>query len=376
MRVAAVFVIASLSLVAACTPTVTPTGTPSDRPMATPTGMPSSVGPSTTDTPTPTSTATTRAVTWTLQSTDGDVPDARSGHTWTADPSDAAAYLVGGRVAGTPVMDVWRYDLGADRWVARDPDGSMPAARSGHAAVWNDDLGVIVFGGELAGGTTAADLWAYDPQANAWREIPPVALHPVGRTGACAAVGPDDRIWIDGGRAADGTPMSELWVVDPLTGAWTQVDTTGSGPAARAGHACWWTPDGRFIVTGGSARDDVFGDVWALDGAEDGSVDGDLTWTRIAAETTAEPRSDAAWSRVSDRIVLVGGRDGFGSALDDVAAFDDLDATTEVFGTIGAAPAARISGALVDDPAGERSLLFGGLVGATASDELWRLQLP
>ena len=88
-----------------------------------------------------------------------------------------------------------------------------PAARFGHEAAWVEDVGLVVFAGQ-AGATFFNDLWAYDPDADAWTELPGSGDVPVSRYGTCAAVGPDGRLWISHGFTSDGVRFSDTRAYD------------------------------------------------------------------------------------------------------------------------------------------------------------------
>jgi len=65
----------------------------------------------------------------------------------------------------------WAYDPAANTWTNLHPGGDLPAARSGHAMVY-DPVGrrMILFGGGSEGGCFN-DTWAYDPVENTWTEL-------------------------------------------------------------------------------------------------------------------------------------------------------------------------------------------------------------
>jgi hypothetical protein len=325
-------------------------------------------------TPTPTPTPSEPLIglaTWTPLAPTGPGPSAREGHTWTADPSSGLAYLFGGQDDQGVLGDLWAYDLGADAWTKLSPAGPGPAARSGHAAVWVDGVGLVVFAGQSKSGAPLADLWAYDPDAGLWHQLAPSGDAPAARTGSCAAVGPDGRIWISHGSTGDGTASADTWAYDPSADAWSDETPSGSGPVARFGHRCWWTADGRFVLYAGEATGGVaLDELWAL--GKPGTPD--AAWTRIEGHPPI-PRSQPAFDGSADPIVVVGGLGTEGAYLADVVT---LDATTLAATTVGQSaegPGGRSGAALVDDPAAERHLMFGGRDASGVLDQLWQLDL-
>jgi hypothetical protein len=327
--------------------------------------------------PSPTTSATTAptdpppgVARWTAMTPSTPGPDARSGHTWTVDPSSAIAYLFGGRGSAAAMADVWGYDLTADRWLPLRPQGDGPTGRFEHGAAWVDWLGLVVFGGRTDD-RVLDDAWAYDPSRNAWRTIEVTGSAPSARAAACLALRADGQVWMYGGELADGSASAELSVYDPRASAWSR-HAAGDGPGARAGMACWWTADDRLAVHGGSMPGPpsaTLGDLSVLD--PDASTAG--SW-QSAGDF---PPRDRAGSTVTSRGGVVFGGIGAGEELlADVVVFDDR--TLEATALRGApdGPAARSGAALADDPEGERVLMYGGRGADGPLRDLWVLDLP
>ena len=308
---------------------------------------------------------------WRKVTPSGVSPSPREGQTWTVDPSSAAAYLFGGR-GSIDLNDLWVYDLTADSWTRLAPKGAVPPARADHVAAWIDGLGLVVAGGR-SGAKVLDDLWAYDPNANAWRTLATTGPRPPARGGSCAAMRLDGRLWITGGRAANGTYIGDTWSYDPGPSTWTKQTILGAGPGARDGAACWWTSDGALALYGGrSATAPALADLWTLDGAASGGA-----WS--ARDTAGLPARTRAAAGGSQAIVAVGGLGADGQPRADVTTFDpgSLAATTHgTTGADGAAPEARSGASLVDDPESERELVFGGRGPSGPSSEVWALTLP
>jgi hypothetical protein len=280
----------------------------------------------------------------------GDAPAAREDHTWTVG-SDGLAYLFGGRADATVHGDLWALDLATDTWIPLDPAGARPAPRFGHEAEWVDGVGLVVFAGQ-AGSDFFGDLWAYDPGAAAWRELPSGGDAPVPRYGTCAAVGPDGRLWVSHGFTADGTRFSDTRAYDFAAGAWADETPPDGRPVERCLHGCWWTDDGRLALyagqtTGVTALDDR----WSLDPAAGWSVlDG------------AVPPARNRYAHVRDHgeTWVFGGEGGDGSALGDLWRLGDDGSVRAADPATGIAPAPRWGAELILDTEGDRLLLFGG----------------
>ena len=99
---------------------------------------------------------------------------------------------------------------------------------------------VYIGGGEAEGGQ--GKVLEYTIQEDQWREI----KTPVQYFGMAVV---DNQLIITGGVYEEGCPTNEVWVLDSVSGTWTQPYTQqclqpGPGPpqcATRGG--CWWWGD-------------------------------------------------------------------------------------------------------------------------------------
>jgi hypothetical protein len=343
---------------------------------------PSSTPASSSARPSPGSSASAGVATvdWRRITATGASPAARSGHTWTVDPDLALAWLVGGRGTSGVLGDTWEYDLGADAWRRLEPAGPAPPARADHVAGWIDGLGLLIVGGTGADGRLLDDAWRLDPETGRWVALDVVGERPVARRGACGVVDASGGLWLSHGSEASGrTGLADTWRLDPAAGSWIHLPDVPAGPPARSDPACWWAPGDRLVIAGGRIADGTaLGDVWSL--SVPGTADG-ATWDEIATGVAIVARSDVAAARRGDRLVLVGGLGSAGVPVAEVAALDatTLEATTldaRSLGTATAGPTPRAGATLVEDPAAERLLLFGGETADGPSDELWEATLP
>lgn len=311
----------------------------------------------------------TRAVRWTMLPPPSDGPTSRGGHTWTVDPSSAVAYLFGGRGVDGLLGDLWAFDMTADAWERLAPLGPTPSSRAGHVAAWMDGVGLVVFAGRDAAGPSS-ELWAYDPGANGWRILTTTEDGPAARTDACGVIGPDGRLWVSHGEGGAGAYLDDVWVFDPAASVWAETDTAGAGPSPRAGSACWWSSaDGLMLYGGRSSTDEVLGDAWSLD-------------SRSATGWAPGPgfpppgRAFTAFATSSSAAYLLGGAGPGDVLLGELLGHDLSAGTTERLTAGSEAPDPRSDATLVDDPEGERVLLFGGRDAAGPTDALWSLSPP
>jgi len=290
-------------------------------------------------------------------------PASREDHTWTVGADGEVAYLFGGRDGTNIFDDTWAFDLSDDTWTQLAPSAAPPA-RFGHEAVWVDDIGLVVFAGQ-AGSTFFNDLWAYDPAANAWAELPAEGALPTPRYGSCAAIGPDDRLWISHGFTQDGTRFSDTRAYDFSAGTWTdETPADGARPVERCLHGCWWTDDGELALYAGQTTGvTALGDRWTFaDGA----------WSQVDGSLPPD-RNLYARARLDTATLIFGGQGLDGGYLDDLWLLRDGEADAEPVEPDGDLPPSRSGAELIHDAAGERVLLFGGRDGDGAHGDLWEL---
>lgn len=323
-----------------------PTGTPSASPAGTPTQAPAGYA-------------------WTqLAVTDG--PPAREDHTFTLAADGSAAYLFGGRRGNRTFDDVWRYDLASDNWTQLSPEGSAPAGRFGHVAVWKDGVGLVIWSGQADATTFFADIWAFDPDGLSWTRLPDNGDVPLARYGSCGAIGPDGQLWISHGFTDDQGRFFDTKAYDFASGAWTDHTPDGDVPVLRCLHDCLWTPDGRFVLYGGQTTGaPAIGDIWAY--SQPGG-----TWTQAAAPL-APPRQLYALAELDGRAFIFGGGDRDGRPLGDLWLLDLATLAMVEADTTGSTPAARSGAAFVADAERGRLLLFGGKGRDGELGDLWQL---
>lgn len=328
-----------------------------------------------TGTPAPT-TAIPDSGTWARLEIDGPSPDPREDHTWTVDPEGRGAWLFGGRDGGTVFDELWVFDLRAESWRVLDVAGDAPAARFGHEAAWVPGRGLVVFGGQR-GATFFDDLWLFEPGedgvSGSWQLLPPGGGAPVARYGSCSGIGPDGRLWISHGFTSDGARFSDTLAYDFAAEAWSDQAPAGERPVERCLHACWWTSDGQLALYGGQTTGvAALGDLWLLTPGAGGAPTNE--WSKAPDQGLAA-RNLPAIARLGPATLLFGGRGLDREALGETWLAVDGGAGFEPFETPGDEPPARSGAALIDDPAGDRLLLFGGL-GSDAFGDMWALTFP
>jgi len=123
------------------------------------------------------------------------------------------------------------------------PDGSAPAPRKGHAAVWTGTE-MLAWGGVDAAGAALGDGGRYDPAADSWQPLSSLGAPSAAPLGAAIWTGTEMLAWNGGQDAAPaiaGEPMRQVHMraYAPLTDAW-RMPESGWEPAFR--------PDTRFFL--------------------------------------------------------------------------------------------------------------------------------
>jgi hypothetical protein len=357
-----------LGLVFAAGGCASPSTTPTPGDSADPSVAPSVADPvSPTEAPSPSPRPSPAPTTWSELSAAG--PAAREDHTWTVDPSSQTAYLFGGRDGSVVFGDLWAFDFASDTWSEVPVAGSAPAARFGHEAAWVDGIGLVIVFGQ-AGATFFNDLWAFDPESAAWRQLPAGGAVPVARYGSCAAIGPDGRLWISHGFTSDGVRFADTVAFDFAAGDWTDETPAGDVPVVRCLHGCWWTDDGRLRLYGGQTTGvTALGDLWEL------TIEDVPAWTSIGADLPPE-RNLWARARLDGATAVFGGQAIDGSFLNDLFLVPDGDGPITPITPGGTPPDGRSGAELVLDAERDRLVLFGGRDAAGARGDLWQVTNP
>lgn len=351
-----------------------PTVATSDGGTATASGVPTASGSAPSSTPSATSsgTSTEPSVTWTRLSPAGVAPTARRDATWTVDPSSEIAYLyggttgLGGQRGGDALGDLWAYDLAADTWEPVVGTSDEPGPRFGHVAAWVEDVGLVVIGGHDGQGHALNDAWTFDPGSGVWTRLRITGTAAPGRFDACGAAPGDGTVWLSHGSTIDGL-LADTWRLELGTKRWTKV-TTGSAPGRRSRATCWIDAAGRFVLSGGATSAGPAADTWAT---SVGSADG--RWRRLSASGPFGARAGAAVAVHLDQAVVVGG--GGGSGLPVTGTMGATDTAISPLPADREPTPPRSDASLVDDPAGERMLLFGGASNDAVLDDLWSAEL-
>lgn len=228
--------------------------------------------------------------------TDG--PGARTRGASIYDPEGDRMIVFGGRARAassgpyTLFNEVWALDLAALTWQKLATTGTAPPARSSTAAVYDATAKeMIVFGGNTSTNGAAfsplADVWALGLATGAWRQITTTGTAPAARLFHTIAIDSAKRqLYVFAGGDANaftGPFLSDLWSLDLGTGAWQMLSASG-GPAGRINPSSTFdAAAGRLLVFGGH-DDGAVGnnnDTWSFDPTA-------KTWTAIVPPETVK----------------------------------------------------------------------------------------
>lgn len=208
-------------------------------------------------------------------------PPARYGHALAFDRARQVLLLVGGYSTTGAVEDAWAWD--GSQWALLDSGATRPDARYWHGAATTDD-GVLVFAG--LGSDNETWLWDGAAWAVSGGETSPPARHTYALAG--------DRIaLLHGGNEG----LGDTWEWD---GAWREVTSTAS-PGSRAGSTLVGDGTGSFLLFGGGADGDAFGDLWRYHPSATDQPLGTPTGCGCGSQTTGLPIALAALALVAIR---------------------------------------------------------------------------
>ena len=199
------------------------------------------------------------------------------------------------------------------------------------------------------------------------------------RAGAGAAWDPvNHRVLRFGG--VDEDYLNDLWSYT-LAGGWSQLATGGPLPSRRGFGGFLYDPvRSRMLLIGGLDASIATSDVWQL------SLSGTPTWSQVATtgdpdEPGTMPTGRYAFSTIydplRDRLILFGGLPG-GNATDELWELS-LAVTPAKWTRLtpsGAAPAARYAHIAIYDPVRDRMIMYGGVDNQNSPlSDTWALSL-
>ena len=220
-------------------------------------------------------------------------PSARYLHSMASIYGTKKVLLFGG-YDGSYNDETWVYDLSANTWNNKNPQGSKPSARYQHAmaSIYGDDK-VLLFGGY--DGSYDDETWVYDLSENSWSLK---AYGPYMRQQhAMSPIYGDDKVLLFGGYRS-GT-RSDTWVYDLSENSWSQK-VNGPGRYDHAMASVF--NDDKVVLFGGRYNYD---ETWVFDLSLN-------TWTEKYPSPRPNGREDHAMATIygTDNVLLYGGSNG------------------------------------------------------------------
>ncbi|KAG1683126.1 hypothetical protein DVH05_016792 [Phytophthora capsici] len=191
---------------------------------------------------------------WSMPTLEGKSPSARGGHS--AVLAGTQLLIFGGHYFGSAggfvyLNDLHRLDLGTSSWAEVvfpkeqpnrrqqidegdiEPQIVLPAPRYGHSALLlNGGERMFIFGGRGAQGEAFRDMFFFDLNAMAWLQVQWTTDCPTGRYGHAVASVDDENMFVFGGW--DGKKsMNDLWLYDSLAFTWRRPKCSGKAPTPR-----------------------------------------------------------------------------------------------------------------------------------------------
>jgi hypothetical protein len=290
-------------------------------------------------------------------------PMARKDHALAYDAEAGIVYLFGGRAAGAPLNDLWRFQLDTRQWTRLEAAGGPPA-RFGHNTAFDPVRHqLVVFGGQ-AGATFFDDVWGYTA-SQGWVRLGNMT-GPSARYGAGGALDPaSGSFYVTHGFTSQGR-FDDTWRFALAQPGWSNASPSGAKPLARCLlRAVWDGSEQALLLFGGQSNSSPFhNDFWRLTPGGQ--------WTEVRADPRPSARNlyAADYDGAANRLLLFGGRTQAGNA-DDLWSFSNgawsrLDA--------GSGPAARNSHDAVYLPDRQALAVFGGSTDQGEQNDLWLLE--
>jgi len=192
-------------------------------------------------------------------------------------------YVFGGRNDKGAFNDLWAFQIHHTNscvgiWGLVTPVGTQkPSARFDMAAVplgVAGDEGMLIYGGVGSGDSVSQlnDMWVYELQTRAWRQITAQGTKPPLLTGPSFARSPHHppTLYLFGGEnSAQKTYTNALYTLDLKSFTWTLVNTNGAAnlPSGRKYSSMIFSHIGGGVFVYGGYNGTFLGDLWRYGGS-------------------------------------------------------------------------------------------------------------
>ena len=311
----------------------------------------------------------------------GSAPSGRYGHVATYDANTTRMTVFGGG-SGSPapcLNDLWVLDGangsgGTPSWLQLTASGTAPTARLYMSGAYDPNTNtLIIFGGNNCSGGYFNDVWVLS-NANgeggtpAWTQLQPSNSGPAAREGSSAVYDPTNNILIIYGGDAGSAPFADVWTLSHANGsggtpAWTQLQPLGTPPVARTGHTAIYDSSlNRMTIFAGASSTSTLADMWILTTA---NGNGTPSWIKLSFKGAAPPPlafHSAVYDKKANAMYVFGGS----SNLSKLGISDHAFTVTGVTLTTGShqfvlgGPPVRYSQSMFYDSSSNSLFLFGG----------------
>lgn len=153
---------------------------------------------------------------------------------------------------GQENVTLYSFDTHTSTWTSMDVFGKAPPARGGQTITLIGSQ-IYMFGGEDLKRRLLNDLHVLDLETMTWDVVIPSGVPPSPRSDHIAAAYNDKYIFFFGG-GSHSTCYGDLHVLDIVNMEWSPVQTQGSIPTPRAGHAGATIGDSWYVLGGGDNK--------------------------------------------------------------------------------------------------------------------------
>ena len=248
---------------------------------------------------------------WGNIQTSGTAPSARDGHSAISDCRRHRMIVFGGFRNSTRFNDLYSLNLSTLAWTQLSPTGSLPSARVGHSAVYDNTTDcMIIFGGDSGSGSLN-DLYSLNLETLIWTKLSPTGGPPTARDSHSAILDEGNRrMIIMDGEDSGGGALSDIWSLNMMTLAWTPLSPSGMPPAPRLlASAVYDNITGAMIVFGGRySTTNYFNDIYLLNLSP-----GNESWSQpVISGALPEGRYGhvAVYDRTAQHMIIAAGNNG------------------------------------------------------------------
>ncbi|MDQ3654371.1 MAG: hypothetical protein M3457_04735, partial [Chloroflexota bacterium] len=220
---------------------------------------------------------------------------------------------------------LFAFDSTSSAWTER---AALPEPRH-HAGLAALDGYVYLAGGHDHESQAVDTFWRYDPDGDAWQELPTLPQGPRGALGLAAL---DGKVYAVGGSSGDlsGPATADCACFDPATMEWTAIEPM---PTARE-HLAVAATGGLLVAVGGRNGAEINGWMAAATEVFDPATG---TWDWKDRALLPVPRSGMGVAATEDSVIVIGGEGIDGLYLD----VNRYDPVANTWNTLPSLPGGR-----------------------------------